>query len=182
MAERGALVSEVPLGGGPTTWRFPARNRIIAALAEAVVIVESRATGGSMLTAAEAVARDRPVLAVPGHPTAPAAAGPLDLIADGAIPLRDVDDILVAIGRGGAAAGSARRARPGPAQVSEGGRAVLGALERGPSTFGELAGRVALPIEAVTLALAELEEAGLAAHRGMWIELTTSGSSQAVGP
>ena len=97
VAARGLLLSESPMGSSPTRWRFPARNRIIATLAHAVVVVESRSSGGSMLTATEAVARDRPVLAVPGHPTSAASTGTLDLICDGALPVSDVDDVLVAL-------------------------------------------------------------------------------------
>ena len=84
---RASSSARSPLGGAPLRWRFPARNRIIAGLADAVVVVESRSAGGSMLTAAEALARDVPVLAVPGPPhrgrRRPA---PLDLISDGAAP------------------------------------------------------------------------------------------------
>ncbi|MCU1353464.1 MAG: dprA, partial [Acidimicrobiales bacterium] len=97
----GVLVSEVALGGRPEAWRFPARNRIIAALARAVVVVESRGSGGSMITAGAALDRGVPVLAVPGDVRSPVAAGTNDLIADGAHPARDLDDVLVAIGRGG---------------------------------------------------------------------------------
>ncbi len=86
VAQRGALLAEVPLGGQPLPWRFPARNRIIAALADAVVVVESRSKGGSMLTAAEALKRGTSVMAVPGHPNSAQAAGALDLIFDGAPP------------------------------------------------------------------------------------------------
>src|SRR5581483_11973907 len=60
----GVVVGEAPLGARPEPWRFPARNRIIAALADAVVVVESREHGGSMHTVAEAARRGRPVFAV----------------------------------------------------------------------------------------------------------------------
>ena len=60
------LLSEVPPGVRATRWRFPVRNRIIAGLADAVVVVESPGAGGSMHTVREALLRDRTVLAVPG--------------------------------------------------------------------------------------------------------------------
>ena len=71
----------------PSAWRFPARNRIIAALAEVVVVVESHAAGGSLHTVDEADrARRRPVLAVPGSVRSPASAGTNQLLADGCRP------------------------------------------------------------------------------------------------
>ena len=71
----GLLLSEAPIGSRPDRWRFPARNRIIAALSDVVVVVESRAVGGSLHTAEEAIERDIPVMAVPGSVRNPAAAG-----------------------------------------------------------------------------------------------------------
>ncbi len=66
VARAGVLISEAPPGAPPSAWRFPARNRLIAALADLVVVVESRASGGSMLTVREAIVRGRQVMAVPG--------------------------------------------------------------------------------------------------------------------
>ncbi|HEX2273548.1 MAG TPA: DNA-processing protein DprA, partial [Acidimicrobiales bacterium] len=72
VASSGLLLSEAPLGARPEPWRFPVRNRIIAALAEVVVVVESPSRGGSLHTVDAAVARDRPVMAVPGSVRSPA--------------------------------------------------------------------------------------------------------------
>ncbi|MDZ7733783.1 MAG: DNA-processing protein DprA [Acidimicrobiia bacterium] len=83
VASRGVLLSEYPLGVPPLPWRFPARNRLVAALADVVVVVESHARGGSLYTVDEAARRDRPVLAVPGSVHSPASRGALDLLADG---------------------------------------------------------------------------------------------------
>lgn len=94
VAEAGALLSEVAPGGRPEPWRFPARNRVIAALAHAVVVVESHAAGGAMLTVEQAVARSRDVLVVPGAPASPASAGTNTLLVEGAIPVRDAADVL----------------------------------------------------------------------------------------
>jgi DNA processing protein len=173
----GVLVSEVPLGTPPTRWRFPARNRIIAALARAVVVVESRSAGGSMLTVSEALARDVPVLAVPGHPSVPNAAGPLDLIAEGAAPVRDVDDVLVAIGRGGLEAIT----HPEPDETSartcldDVARSVLAGLQARPRTLGQLVGSQHGPLDVVAGALTSLEERGLVARSGPWFETTAAG-------
>ena len=76
VAAAGTLVSEWPLGARSEGWRFPARNRLIVALSEVVVVVESGERGGSMVTAELAAERGVPVLAVPGSIRNPAAAGP----------------------------------------------------------------------------------------------------------
>ena len=94
VATSGVLLSEVAPGGRPEAWRFPARNRVIAALAHAVVVVESHATGGAMLTVEQAVARSRDVLVFPGSPASPASAGTNALLIDGAVPVRDAGDVL----------------------------------------------------------------------------------------
>ncbi|MCU1356705.1 MAG: dprA [Acidimicrobiales bacterium] len=174
----GVLLSETPLGLRPTAWRFPARNRIIAGLADAVVVVESRATGGSILTAGEAVARNVPVLAVPGHPTAPASAGTNDLIADGAILARDIEDVLVAVGRGGAldvvggpvgeGEGDGLRPPDGPDEA-----AVLAVLGVDALVLDEVLARAGLSLADGSLALAGLEAKGLLERRGAWFERTT---------
>ncbi len=93
----GVLLSEAPMGTRPDTWRFPARNRIIAALADVVLIVESHERGGALLTAEEALVRNRPVLAVPGSVHSPASVGTNRLIMDGAMAAISVAEVLEAI-------------------------------------------------------------------------------------
>lgn len=173
VASAGLLLSESPLGSEPSRWRFPARNRIIAGLSDAVVVVESRSAGGSMLTAAEAVARDRTVLAVPGHPTAAAAAGTLDLIADGAVPVRDVTDVLVAIGLGGQRPIAGPDARSPQAVASPVGplaARLLEHLDPNPMTLGELVLASVEGVDETSSALMELEQAGLVVRSGAWFE------------
>lgn len=75
IAETGAIVSEVPCGGAPTKWRFLARNRLIAALGGATVVVEAGWRSGSLNTAAHAATLGRPIGAVPGAITSAASAG-----------------------------------------------------------------------------------------------------------
>jgi len=98
IAERGVLFSEAPPGAQPEAWRFPARNRIIAALSDAVIVIESRTQGGSLLTVDEAQLRDVPVGAVPGPILSPSSVGTNQLLADGATPILGVDDVLAMIG------------------------------------------------------------------------------------
>lgn len=170
VATAGLLLSESPIGSEPNRWRFPARNRIIAALADAIVVVESRSAGGSMLTAAEALARDRPVLAVPGHPTSAASAGTLDLIADGAVPVRDVTDVLVAIGCGGRKPLVDRVPPVRRPEISEVAARLLEDLDANPRTLGELVLTGSLDLDAASAALVELEQAGLVERSGAWFE------------
>ena len=95
--ERGLVVGEYAYGTRPDAWRFPVRNRIIAALGAVCVVVEAQATGGALITANLAAALNRPVLAMPGSRRNPAAAGTNELLRDGASPLLDPSDLFVAL-------------------------------------------------------------------------------------
>jgi DNA processing protein len=89
----GAVVSEYPDFTPPDRWRFPARNRIIAAISAAVVVVESAVTGGALITATLAAEIGRPVFAVPGDIDRPASVGTNLLIRDGAVPVLGPADL-----------------------------------------------------------------------------------------
>jgi hypothetical protein len=93
------VLGEHGFGVPPTRRRFPIRNRIIAALSDATVVVEATATGGARITANIAMDYGREVLAMPGSRRNPAAAGCNALIADGAHPLLDPADVLSVIAR-----------------------------------------------------------------------------------
>jgi DNA processing protein len=94
----GAVLSETPPGQPAQRWRFPARNRLIAGLVQAVVVVESHAAGGSMLTVAAAADRGIDVLAVPGSVTSPSSMGTNQLLHEGSAPARHAGDVLAALG------------------------------------------------------------------------------------
>lgn len=94
----GAVVSEYPPGTPPDRWRFPARNRIIAAIASAVVVVEAGETGGALITARLAAEIGRPVFVVPGDVDRPASVGCNRLIRDGAHPVLGVEDLIAELG------------------------------------------------------------------------------------
>lgn len=93
----GAIMSEYPPGTRPDRWRFPARNRIIAGIASAVVVVEAGEKGGALITARLAAELGRPVFVVPGDIDRPASIGCNRLIRDGAHPVLGVDDLLAEI-------------------------------------------------------------------------------------
>ncbi len=160
----GVLLSEQPFGVQPARGRFPVRNRIIAALADVVVVVEATLSGGSRITAERALDYGRPVLAVPGSRRNPAAAGCNALLADGAQPLLDPSDVLVALGM---TPGARRLWSKPPAPVkatppSTGAAAVLKALAGEPAHPDQLATRTGLDPGQVALAVEELVALGLA--------------------
>lgn len=107
VAERGALISEFPLGTSPYPGNFPRRNRVIAGWGRAVVVVEAAARSGALGTARAALEEGREVLAVPGHPSRPGSAGTNQLIRDGAVLVRHAADVALELGLAVAAAGAA---------------------------------------------------------------------------
>ncbi len=167
VAERGLLLSEAPLGVRPDKWRFPARNRIIAGLAELVVVVESNQRGGSLYTAEDALDRDRPLFAVPGPITSPAARGTNRLIADGASPLCHVDDVFLALGLDSPTAGGSAPPEPGGAL----GR-VLDATAHECVTLETLVTRTGLTLPEVAVAIDRLCRKGWLAESGGRYERT----------
>jgi DNA processing protein len=168
VATAGAVLSEYPLGTHADRWRFPARNRLIAALAEVVVVVESAARGGSMHTVDAALERDRVVLAVPGPVRSAASVGTNGLLAAGCPPCRDADDVLVALGLTPTAASGSTGvpAAPDDPDLAR----VLDALGWEASTLDEIAERLGSPLGPVAVHLTRLANAGWAVQRAGWWE------------
>lgn len=98
IAERGAVVSEFALGTRPDRTHFPRRNRVIAGWSTAVVVVEAAVRSGALSTARAALDEGREVLAVPGHPSEPSAEGTNALIRDGAVLVRNAEDVAAELG------------------------------------------------------------------------------------
>ena len=107
IAESGLVVSEYPPGVEPAPWRFPTRNRIVADLAKATVVVEARERSGALITADFAMEEGREVFAVPGEITSTLSAGTNALLRAGATPLCAVGDVLEALGLEAAASATA---------------------------------------------------------------------------
>ena len=94
IAAGGLRISEQPMGLQPQARHFPMRNRLISGLSRAVVVVEAAAKSGSLITAKNALDQGRDVFAVPGHPMDARASGCNMLIRDGAVLVRNAQDIL----------------------------------------------------------------------------------------
>jgi DNA processing protein len=148
IAERGLIVSEYAPGVEPAPWRFPARNRIIAGLAAATVVVEARERSGALITADLALEEGREVFAVPGEITSSLSKGTNALLRSGATPLTAAADVLELFGLESEAA----------ARDAAEGRSILSHL---PATADELARLTQLEPGPLAAALAELEVAGL---------------------
>ncbi|MFD2173345.1 DNA-processing protein DprA [Rhodobacter lacus] len=98
IAAKGLRLSELPPGIEPQARHFPQRNRIIAALARATLVIEAAARSGSLITARMALDYGREVMAVPGHPMDARAGGCNMLIRDGATLIRGAEDVFAALG------------------------------------------------------------------------------------
>lgn len=165
VALAGVLFSEAPLGARPEPWRFPARNRLIAALADVVVVVESHAAGGSLHTVRAAADRGVAVMAVPGPVRSPASAGTNALLADGCPPACDTGDVLVALSLERAAG----PARPDPRTPPAGEEAeVLEALGWQAVGVERVVESTGLAPTRVALALNRLAQHGWARGDGGW--------------
>jgi DNA processing protein len=173
IAESGAVVSEYPPGVEPSPWRFPARNRIVAGLARATVVVEARERSGALITADFALELGRDVFAVPGEITSVLSAGTNDLIRQGATPLLRAEDVFEALGL--------ERAPPRvPDALSGGARMLLEPLSETARTLDELGRLTGLESAAMAAALTELELAGLVASAdGLYRTTTTGGRTVA---
>lgn len=171
VAAEGLLLGEAPLGARPAAWRFPCRNRLVAALADVVVVVESHVAGGSLHTVHEAIRRDVDVMVVPGSVRSPAAAGTNQLLAEGCPPVRDAGDVLVALGlvRGRRHRRVESRPAPGPDAA-----VVLDALGWEPATFEHLAVRCGLGLAELAVALEQLVADGWVSQHGGWYEQRAS--------
>jgi DNA processing protein len=175
VAGSGVLLSEAPVGARPEPWRFPARNRLIAGLAQVLVVVESHHAGGSLHTVRAAAERGVPVMAVPGPIRSPASAGTNQLISEGCAPVCGAADILVALAL--ETPGSPLPRPPAPAPdprpppaAGGAGAAVLEALGWQAVGVDELLARTELAPGPLAAALAHLERDGWARGGGGWWE------------
>ncbi|MGZ4482061.1 MAG: DNA-processing protein DprA [Gaiellales bacterium] len=162
VAAGGLLLSEYPPGTRPAPWRFPARNRLIAALADAVVVVEARERSGALITADFALELGRDVLAVPGWPGFAGSAGTNALLKAGAGLVEGPEDLASWLGLPAPAPRPVPTGRPG---------SVLEELRRAAADPDELAVRLGLGPSEVASALTRLELEQLIARdpSGRWV-------------
>jgi DNA processing protein len=147
--ERGLVVSEYEPGVEPAPWRFPARNRIIAGMSEAVVVVEARERSGALITADFALEEGRDVCAVPGEITSALSAGTNALLRLGAMPVTSAGDILELFGLA--------PAEPDAAALGPAAQTLLERLRDGALTGDELMRASGIDPGQASAALMELE-------------------------
>jgi DNA processing protein len=168
IAATGLVVSEYAPGVLPAPWRFPARNRIVAGLCSATIVVEARERSGALITADLALEEGRDVFAVPGEITASLSAGSNALLRVGATPLTRPADVLELFGIEPATAG--QRSLGADAET------VLGALQAGRRTADELVRSTGLAPGVVAAALVELElEGAIGEEAGAYREVIGTG-------
>lgn len=152
IAADGFVVSEYAPGVEPAPWRFPARNRIVAGLCAATVVVEARERSGALITADFALEEGREVLAVPGEITSSLSAGSNALLRLGATPLTSVTDVLESYGL-------AAPATVAPA-VGDAAATILDRVRESPAGADELARAAGIDAGRLAVLLTELELAG----------------------
>lgn len=169
VATQGALISESAPGSPPEAFRFPLRNRILAALSEVLVVVESRDTGGSMITVDEAQKRDVTVLAVPGSPRNVASNGTNQLIQQGCLPIIGAQDVLVALGLDN------RRSQENiynpRARLCQSDQNLVAIMAGAPFTLDDFVNRTDLATIDAAVSLGRLEALGWVVENSGWWEV-----------
>ena len=156
IAERGMILSEYPPGVVPAPWRFPARNRIVAGLCDATVVVEARERSGALITADLALDEGREVLAVPGEITSLLSKGTNHLLRLGSVPVTCLGDVLAVVG-----------VEPAPATLPTLDprlEAIKAVVADGSVGADEVVRKTGLSPGDVAAALTELELAGVVVH------------------
>jgi DNA processing protein len=153
LGAEGLVVSEYEPGVEPAPWRFPARNRIIAGLCAATVVVEARERSGALITADFALEQGREVLVVPGEITSALSAGTNALLRLGATPVTGAADVLEALG--------ITPPPMRPVEVEGVAATILASLRDGAASADELSRAVNMPSADVAAALVALEIEGL---------------------
>ncbi len=168
--EKGGLISEYPPGTEPLARLFPSRNRLIAGLADLLLVVEARVRSGTSITVRWALEQGKDIYAVPGRITDPMSAGCNRLIRDGAGMALSPECILEALqiyGKGdGGESPEDRGLPPAKIHLAKPEKMVYIALDLYPKTLGELSQSTGLQVPELLHILLELELRGLAASTG----------------
>lgn len=172
IAADGLLLAELPPGAEPQARHFPRRNRVIAGLAQGVVVIEAAAGSGSLITARLAGDMGREVMAVPGHPRDPRARGGNMLLKQGAVLVETADDVIAALRPFALAAAAPVRPAVAPAAAPADAPAdarvrLLELLSPVPASIDELVRLSGLPAGVVAALLTDLElEGRIGRHAG----------------
>jgi DNA processing protein len=170
VADRGLLLAESPFGTPPIARSFPRRNRIVSGLSAGVIVIEAAEQSGSLITAQRALDQGREVFVVPGSPMDPRYAGSNTLIRQGAILVRDANDIIGVFGKPQAASQPIEKPKEIPRDSIT--ATVLQALGSVPTAVDELVRRCQVSAATVAEVLLALElEGRLERHRGNCVSL-----------
>lgn len=153
----GLILSEYPPEMPVKPWNFLARNRIVTALADVVIVVEAAAKSGTLNTAAHALEQGKELMAVPGNITSPLSAGCNRLIAQGAAPVLSIDDVLARLDLG--SVGSAANAVPLGDDDNQ--TLILQLIHSGVNDGDELVTQSKLSASEVSMSLTMLEINGV---------------------
>lgn len=158
LAANGVIMSEFPLSIGPLIHHFPQRNRIVAGVSQATLVVEAAEESGSLITARLAVECNRDVFMVPGPITSSTSAGTNRFIQDGAQVALSGDDVLQALGLGGT---PARNRVVNLASLPQNQARVARILGAGPMHVDDITRTLSLPSPVISAALTGLELADI---------------------
>ena len=177
IVETGAVLSEVPCGGSPTKWRFLQRNRLIAALSQATVVLEAGWRSGSLNTAGHAAALGRPLGAVPGSVTSAASAGCHRLIREyGAMCVTNADEMAELADGGGLESDLSGGGWNGSTYTSEETRVLDALTTRTGRPVREITRRTGLPFDVVQSVLGVLQLGGAVNEREQgWVYVARKG-------
>ncbi len=161
LAARGALISEYEEGVPPLVHNFPARNRIVSGLADAVLVIEAAARSGTSITAGFALEQGKTVMAVPGNINSPMSVGTNNLIKTGAFPVASVTDVLNACGLEDLLADTTNVRGDNAAEQT-----IIDLLQAGPTDGDELQKRANIKPSEFNQALTMLEIKGAVKNQG----------------
>lgn len=170
IARNGLILSEFPTGTGAMPGHFPQRNRIVAGLCQATLVIEAALASGSLISAKLAAGEGRDVLALPGLVTNPEARGCHQLIRDGALLMESAEDVLAELGLGGPLSRLPNMAGAG---LSPEQQALLAMLAQGPMSVDELVSLTDDRLDQLTVNLVTLEVLGLVTASHGCYERTT---------
>ena len=174
ISTHGACISELPMDAAPKREHFPTRNRIIAGLSLATMIVEADLRSGAMITARMALENSREVLALPGRIDSPLSRGPHQLLKQGAVLVESIEDIVSSLGVIGAemqdhvqttleelSQENRTKKQPVIDHLTDTEQMIYGCLGREPLHADHVTGHTRLPVGKVTADLVSLQLKGL---------------------